>query len=57
MLGFATGKTDHKLRSFTLGFSEPGIIDERPYAQLAAKTYGAEHHEMTISAKKVPWLI
>ena len=51
MLGFATGKTDHQLRSFTLGFSEPGIIDERPYAQLAAKTYGAEHHEMTISAK------
>jgi asparagine synthase (glutamine-hydrolysing) len=51
MLGFAAGKTDHKLRSFTLGFSEPGIIDERPYAQLAAKTYGAEHHEMTIGAQ------
>jgi len=51
MLGFAAGKTDHKLRSFTLGFSEPGIIDERPYARLAAKTYGAEHHEMTISAR------
>jgi asparagine synthase (glutamine-hydrolysing) len=51
MLGFAAGKTDHKLSSFTLGFSEPGIIDERPYAQLAAKTYGAEHREMTISAK------
>lgn len=51
MLGFAAGKTDHKLRSFTLGFSEPGIIDERPYARLAANTYGAEHHEMTITAK------
>lgn len=51
MLGFAAGKTDHKLRSFTLGFSEPGIIDERPYARLAAETYGSEHHEMTITAK------
>ena len=51
MLGFAAGKTDHKLRSFTLGFSEPGIIDERPYARLAAETYGAEHHEMTITAR------
>jgi asparagine synthase (glutamine-hydrolysing) len=51
MLGFAAGKTDHKLRSFTLGFSEPGIIDERPFARLAADTYGAEHQEMTISAR------
>jgi asparagine synthase (glutamine-hydrolysing) len=51
MLGFAAGKTDHKLRSFTLGFSEPGIVDERPFARLAAKTYGAEHHEMTIRAQ------
>jgi asparagine synthase (glutamine-hydrolysing) len=52
MLGFAAGKTEHQLRSFTLGFSEPGIIDERPYANLAAKTYGAEHHEMTITARE-----
>jgi len=52
MLGFAAGKTDHKLQSFTLGFSEPGIIDERPYAKLAAKTYGAEYHEMTISSRE-----
>ena len=33
------------------GIFEPGIIDERPYARLAAKTYGAEHHEMTITSK------
>ncbi len=51
MLGFAAGKTDHQLRSFTLGFSEPGMIDERPFARLAAKTYGSEHHEMTIRAQ------
>jgi asparagine synthase (glutamine-hydrolysing) len=51
MLGFAVGKTDRSLSSFTIGFSEPGIIDERPYATLAARRYGADHHEMTIRPK------
>ena len=48
MLGFAVGTTDHPLRSFTLGFSDPGIVDERPFAQLAAKRYGADHHEILV---------
>jgi asparagine synthase (glutamine-hydrolysing) len=51
MLGLAVGKTEHPLSSYTLGFSAPGITDERPYARLAAKTYGSEHHEMTISSQ------
>jgi asparagine synthase (glutamine-hydrolysing) len=51
MLCMAKGKTDHSLRSFTVGFSDPGVTDERPYARLAANAYGAEHHEMTISSK------
>jgi asparagine synthase (glutamine-hydrolysing) len=49
MLSLAVGKTDRPLSSFTLGFDAPGLPDERPYARLAAKTYGSEHHEMTIS--------
>lgn len=48
-LSFAVGKTDRPLSSFTLGFDAPGLPDERPYARLAARTYGSEHHEMTIS--------
>lgn len=52
MLGMAVGKTERPLSSFTLGFAEPGLADERPYARLAAKTYGSEHHEMTISAQE-----
>lgn len=52
MLGFAVGKTDHQLSSFTLGFSEPGIVDERPYASLAAKRYGSKHYEMSISSRE-----
>jgi asparagine synthase (glutamine-hydrolysing) len=51
MLCMARGKTDGPLLSFTVGFSDPGVTDERPYARLAAKAYGADHHEMTISAK------
>ncbi len=51
MLCMAKGKTDQALQSFTVGFSEPGITDERPYARLAAKAYGSEHHELTISSK------
>lgn len=52
MLGFAVGKTDRPLSSFTLGFAMPGIIDERPYATLAAKRFGTEHHETTISSRE-----
>ena len=50
MLGFAVGKTDRPLSSFTIGFSHPGVTDERPYARIAAQKYGVEQHEMTISA-------
>jgi len=52
MLGFAVGKTPHALNSFTLGFSSPGLADERPYAKLAAERYGAIHHEMTITSQE-----
>jgi asparagine synthase (glutamine-hydrolysing) len=51
LLGLAVGKTDHPLSSYTLGFSAPGLADERPYAKLAADRYGIEHHDMTISSK------
>jgi asparagine synthase (glutamine-hydrolysing) len=51
MLGLAVGKTDHPLSSYTIGFSESNVADERPFASLAARTYGSEHHETTISSK------
>ncbi len=52
MLAFAAGKSKFPLHSFTLGFDAPGIVDERPYARLAARHFGAEHHEMTITAQE-----
>ena len=50
MLGMAVGKTQWPLSSYTLGFTAPGIADERPYARLAAARYGSEHHEMSMTA-------
>lgn len=51
MLSIAVGKTDQPLSSYTMGFQQPGIADERPYARLASQRFNTEHHEMTITAK------
>ena len=51
MLSFAAGKSDQPISSYTIGFSEPGIEDERPYARLAASRYGVKHYEMTITSQ------
>jgi asparagine synthase (glutamine-hydrolysing) len=51
LLGLTVGKTDRPISSYTIGFSESGLPDERPYARLAANLYGSEHHEMTMSAQ------
>lgn len=52
LLNFSVGKTAFPLSSYTLGFSEPGLADERPFARLAATKYGSAHHEMTITSKE-----
>ncbi len=50
VLSFAAGLTDKPTSSYTVGFSDPGVADERPFASLAASRFGSQHHEMTISA-------
>jgi asparagine synthase (glutamine-hydrolysing) len=50
VLSLAAEKTDKEISSYTVGFSEPGVTDERPYAKLAATAFGSRHHEMTITA-------
>jgi asparagine synthase (glutamine-hydrolysing) len=50
VLSFAAGMTDKPTSSYTVGFCDPEVADERPYASLAAATFGSRHHEMTISA-------
>jgi asparagine synthase (glutamine-hydrolysing) len=50
VLSLAAERADKEINSYTVGFSDPGVTDERPYAQLAATAFGSRHHEMTISA-------
>lgn len=50
MLSLACGKTDQHISSYTVGFSGQGVIDERPYARIAARAFGSEHHEITINS-------
>jgi asparagine synthase (glutamine-hydrolysing) len=51
VLSLAVNGTDKTINTFTVGFSGGQVADERPYARLAADTFGAQHHEMTITAK------
>lgn len=52
MLSLAAGKTDKPISSYTVGFDSQGVVDERPFAQLAAKKYGSKHRELSISAEE-----
>jgi asparagine synthase (glutamine-hydrolysing) len=51
VLSFAVDQTDKKVSTFTVGFSEDEVADERPFARLAAERFGTQHHEMTITAR------
>src|ERR1700682_759940 len=51
MLSLAARKTDKPISSYTVGFTNSGFADERPFARMAAEKYGSEHHEITISSK------
>jgi asparagine synthase (glutamine-hydrolysing) len=50
VLSFAAERTGKEISSYTVGFSDSGVADERPYAKLAAETFGTQHHDMTITA-------
>jgi asparagine synthase (glutamine-hydrolysing) len=50
VLSCAAERTDKEISSYTVGFSDASFADERPYARLAAETFGSRHHDMTISA-------
>jgi len=50
VLSCAAERTDKEISTFTVGFSDSGFADERPYARLAAESCGSRHHEMTITA-------
>jgi asparagine synthase (glutamine-hydrolysing) len=51
VLNFAVNGTDKKVSTFTVGFDGSQVVDERPYARLAAQRFGTEHHEISITEK------
>ncbi|MFZ0760691.1 MAG: asparagine synthase (glutamine-hydrolyzing) [Candidatus Sulfotelmatobacter sp.] len=52
MLALAAAKTDRPISTFTVGFSTSGLVDERPFARLAAETYGSQHYEISMSSNE-----
>jgi asparagine synthase (glutamine-hydrolysing) len=52
MLSLACRKTDVPISTFTLGFSSDTVVDERPFARLAAARFGSKHYEITISPEE-----
>jgi asparagine synthase (glutamine-hydrolysing) len=50
VLSLAVDQTDKKISTFTVGFSGEQVVDERPYARIAAERYGTDHFETTIEA-------
>ena len=52
LLSIAKDSTDRRISTFTVGFSEPGTPDERPWARLAAQKFGTHHHEITVSSRE-----
>jgi asparagine synthase (glutamine-hydrolysing) len=52
VLSFVAQHTAKPVSTFTIGFDDNYFVDERPYAQLAAKQFGADHHEITLSAEQ-----
>lgn len=51
VLSFAIERTKKDISTYTVGFSDGNIADERPYARLAADTFHTKHHDMTLRAR------
>lgn len=52
MLSLASKKTDKPISSYTIGFAHPGVVDERPFARMAAERFGSKYYEITITARE-----
>ena len=52
VLGYATRIMGEPVHAFSIGFDEPGY-NELSYARIAAKRWGAVHHEMVVTPENV----
>lgn len=51
VLRYAAEQSSRTIKTFTVGFDGENFADERPYAVLAARRYGALHQDITMTAK------
>jgi asparagine synthase (glutamine-hydrolysing) len=49
VLSFAAEHSDRPIHTFTIGFEDEQVVDERPYACVAARHFGTRHADITIS--------
>jgi asparagine synthase (glutamine-hydrolysing) len=54
-------QSEHRVRTFSVGFDDHAAFDEREHARTVARAFGAEHHELVVSpvqiAEHLPELI
>ena len=50
IVSFAVHGTTKRVKTFTVGFNDVRVVDERPYARMAAERFGTEHYEISTSA-------
>lgn len=57
LVGLLASKTEHKIKTWTLGFEESNdesaAIDERKLARTVATRWGTDHHEIEIKASSI----
>ena len=51
VLSFAVQNTEKRIKTFTVGFDGNQVVDERPFARMAANRFGTEHFETSITAE------
>jgi len=52
MLSFYQEQLTSEIKTFTIGFEGQEFEDERKYARIAAKRYGVDHYETTVTPKQ-----
>ena len=52
VLSLAVQSTEKKVQTFTVGFDGDQVVDERPYALMAASRFGTEHRDISISVEE-----
>jgi len=51
ILSLAARGSAGRMSTFTVGFDGEEVVDERPYARAAARQFGTDHHELSITAE------